>query len=70
MSFISFSDSKSNFSVSQNIFKMSSFNNNELQFFRCPECFLIPIIKLINEDNEIIIEIKCEKNHIEKIKLK
>ena len=36
-------------------------NENDFDSFRCPECLLIPFIKII------FIETKCENSHLNKI---
>ena len=43
------------------------FNINNI--LRCPKCFLIPLIELINDEKQLFIKYKCENNHEEKILL-
>ena len=42
-------------------------NENDFDSFRCPECLLIPFIKIIFENDKIFIETKCENSHLNKI---
>ena len=45
----------------------NNFNINNIS--RCPQCLLIPLIELINEENQNFIKYKCENNHEGKLLL-
>ena len=50
-------DEKNNTNINEN-------NNNEkLIPIRCPDCYLIPLITMYEEENKLKLKFKCQNNH-------
>jgi len=45
----------------------TKFNKNNIP--RCPKCSLIPLIEIINDNNQAFINFKCENKHEGKMSL-
>ena len=48
--------------MSISISSNSQFNLNNIEY-RCPKCFLVPFINIINKDNKLFMSIKCVNDH-------
>ena len=48
--------------MSISISSNSYFNLNNIEY-RCPKCFLVPFINIINKENKLFMSIKCINDH-------
>ena len=63
-------NSQNTLALNSNISKSQMYNYNEYKAIFCPKCISLAIINITKENDDIFINITCEKDHKETIPLK
>ena len=63
-------NSQNTLALNSNISKSQMYNYNGYKAIFCPKCISLAIINITKENDDIFINITCEKDHKETIPLK